>query len=87
MQRHLPFQPESSVIASAGGAMAVSTGMTGRMRMTALGTVPELAAGFRRTAAGQIAQDLPVSRRHAFVELLDVRQTMAADDIRQRAHL
>jgi len=66
--------------------MAVAAGMTGRMRLSALRTVPELTAGRMGTAACQIQQDPPVRRWHAFSELLRVRWAMAADNVRQRAH-
>jgi len=66
--------------------MSVAAGMTRRMRLSAFGAVPTLAAGFRRTAARQITQDPPVRRGHAFTELLHVRGTVAADNVRQRTH-
>ena len=67
--------------------MAVSAGMTGRMVLSALWTVPELTAGFRRTAARQVVQYLPMRRRHARCELLHVRRAVTANDIGQSAHL
>jgi len=66
--------------------MSVAAGVTRRMRLSAFWAVPELAAGLMRTAAGQIVQDPPVRRWHAFSELLRVRWAMAADNVRQRAH-
>ena len=83
---HLPVPPASGIVGPAGGAMAVAAGMIGIVRLLALGAVPELTAGLRRTATGQVAQDAAVSRRHAFREPLHIREAMAADDVRQSAH-
>ena len=86
LQFQLPVKPKPGIITPAGGAMPVAARVTGSMRLSTLGTVPELAAGFRRTAASQITQDTPVRVRHARSELLQISRAMAADNIRQRTH-
>lgn len=67
--------------------MAIAAGVTGGMRRATLAAMPKLTAGFRRTAASQITQHPPVRRGHVFTKLLYVRRAVAADDVRQNAHL
>ena len=79
--------PVFGVIPATGGAMAIAAGVAGGMRQATLAAMPDLTAGFRRTAACQVTQYPPVRWGHAISELLYVRRAVAADDIRQSAHL
>jgi hypothetical protein len=67
--------------------MAIAAGVTGGMRRATLAAMPDLTAGFRRTTASEITQHPLVRRGHAITKLLYVRRTVAADDVRQCAHL
>ena len=82
----LPVAPGVGIVRATGGAMAIAAGVESQPLLTTLRATPTLAAQDRRTAGGNIPQGAELIRTHACAERVPVRRTVAADDVRQRAH-